>query len=378
MYWMYKFRDVSQDDYDARNKTFLQKNFASISSLLHPIPSAVTMVLASMFAHKIHLRKRLLGTMIATTLAFIVFTCFVEINTDSWQTEFFIFTMIVCLLNNVISILFSISALTLLTKFPKEFIKLNGYGGSISGVVSAVLQIVCLWIGGSRTQVALIYYLCGTTILVVTLILTYLAEYQPMYQFYISDTSEEHMKKPVPTLSDVKELFKRIWLLILPMLVGAPFMGLGSPSITMLMVSEYYEDGGAWSKKYFIPVSTFLLRDISTIVGRFFAKPFITPKNVKWFALVSVIHALGMTPLHIFCNALPRNHLPVLFPHDWQYILLSVVGGAFTGFFGTVHFLSMSNLAGDKTEQGFQLISIVMTVTSIVFSPMNQLWVYIL
>ncbi|KAG5871754.1 hypothetical protein JTB14_016838 [Gonioctena quinquepunctata] len=360
---MYKFRDVSQDDYDARNKTFLQKNFASISSLLHPIPSAVTMVLASMFAHKINLRKRLLGSMIATTLAFIVFTCFVEINTDSWQTEFFVITMGVSLLNTVISIFFSVSNLTLLTKFPNKFIKLHGYGGSLSGVVSAVLQILCLRIGGSRIQVALIYYLCGTAILVVTLILTYLSEYQPMYQFYISDTSEEHMKKPVPTFSDVKELFKRIWLLILPMLIGAPFMGLGSPSITMLMVSEYYEDGGDWGKKYFIPV---------------FRQAYITPKNVKWFALVSVIHVVTISPLHIFCNALPRNHLPVLLPHDWQFILLTIQGGLFMGFFGTVHFLSMSNLAGDKTEQGFQLISIFMTVTSIVFSPLNQLWVYIL
>ncbi|KAG5882236.1 hypothetical protein JTB14_037337 [Gonioctena quinquepunctata] len=305
-YWMFKFRDVSQDDYDAENKTFLQKNFASISSILSSVPSALTTVLASMFAHKIKLRIRLLGTITAITSVFVVFTVFVKIDTDSWQTEFFIITMIVNSLNGVFATCFQVSALTLFAKFPNEFIKIQGYGMSVSGVVGAILQILCLWIGGTRTQVALIYYSCATSILVVTVILTYLSEYHPLYQFYMTG-AEEHMNKPVPTLSDIKEVFKRIWLLMVPLLVGSPIMALGSPTITILIVSEYYKGCGDWSVKYYIPVATFLLKDLATILGRYLGRPFVTPKNVKWFMFLNMIQIVGMSPLFVFCNALPRK-----------------------------------------------------------------------
>ncbi|XP_074034285.1 equilibrative nucleoside transporter 3 isoform X3 [Leptinotarsa decemlineata] len=256
-YWMYKFRDVSQENYDPNNKTFLQTNFASISSMLSSVPTALTTVLVSLFAHRIDLRLRLLGAMIAMSMSFISFTILVKVNTDSY----------------------------------------------------------------------------------------------------------------------LKEVFKRIWLVLLPMVLTIPVMGLSSTTITILIVSE---SGGSWGKKFFMPVSTFLLKEISGLLGGICAAPIMTRKNAKWFILLNVLQAYGFGILIPLCNAKPRSHLPVLFPHDWQYMSLMTVNGFIMGYCTTVIYLSMSNFAGDRTEQAFLLFQGIMIILMSVTSPLSQVWLNIL
>ncbi|XP_023022244.2 equilibrative nucleoside transporter 3 isoform X1 [Leptinotarsa decemlineata] len=373
-YWMFKFRDISQENYDPNNKTFLQTNFASITSMLTSVPTALTTVIVSVFAHKIDLRLRLLGIMIALSISFISFTILVEVNTDSWQLGFFILTILVTVVNTFFAITFSISNYTLMTRFPPEYIKIHTYGSSMSGVISALLQICCLVIGGSSLQVALIYYLCGTAILVVAAILIYLTKYSPLYHYYMEGIEEE-TNKPTPSFADLKEVFKRVWLVLLPMVLTIPVMGLSSTTITILVVSE---STGAWGKKFFTPVSTFLLKEISSLLGRVFATPIMTRKNAKWFILLNLLQAYGFGILIPLCNAKPKSHLPVLFPHDWQYMSLMTLNGLIMGYCMTVTFLSMSNFAGDKTEQAFQLFQGTMMIMMSVTSPLNQIWVNIL
>ncbi|XP_074034283.1 equilibrative nucleoside transporter 3 isoform X1 [Leptinotarsa decemlineata] len=373
-YWMYKFRDVSQENYDPNNKTFLQTNFASISSMLSSVPTALTTVLVSLFAHRIDLRLRLLGAMIAMSMSFISFTILVKVNTDSWQVGFFILTIIISVVNTFFSITFSISNYTLMARFPPEYIKIQTYGSSMSGIISALLQICCLVIGGGSIQVALIYYLCGTAVLVTAAIMIYLTKYSPLYQYYMEGIEEE-TNKPMPSLADLKEVFKRIWLVLLPMVLTIPVMGLSSTTITILIVSE---SGGSWGKKFFMPVSTFLLKEISGLLGGICAAPIMTRKNAKWFILLNVLQAYGFGILIPLCNAKPRSHLPVLFPHDWQYMSLMTVNGFIMGYCTTVIYLSMSNFAGDRTEQAFLLFQGIMIILMSVTSPLSQVWLNIL
>lgn len=79
---MYKFRDTSSDTIDLRNKTMFQKNIVSISGLAHSIPSVLTKIVASYFGHKINIHKRLTATLSGMLAVFIIFTIFIEINTD--------------------------------------------------------------------------------------------------------------------------------------------------------------------------------------------------------------------------------------------------------------------------------------------------------
>ncbi|XP_023022249.2 equilibrative nucleoside transporter 3 isoform X4 [Leptinotarsa decemlineata] len=223
-YWMYKFRDPTQENYDSHKRNQLQANFMGISATIHSVPGLVTTMILTRYGHKIHIRIRILVSLIAIVVIYILFTAFVVVNTDSWQLAFFVLTLVV------------------------------------------------------------------------------------------------------------------------------------STSIC---------------DKLFVPTITFLLADIMALTGRFFAKPIFTPNNAKWFAAFDVTRTILMTPLCLFCNALPRRHLPVLFPHDWEYIFLLGSIQLMRAFFSTCSALSMRNLIGDQAELGFLIMQTLGGFTGSIFSLLN-------
>ncbi|XP_074034270.1 equilibrative nucleoside transporter 3 isoform X2 [Leptinotarsa decemlineata] len=356
-YWMFKFRDITQDHYDPRNKTYLQTNFASISSIIHSIPTLVTTVLVSMFGHKLDVRFRLLSTLSILTATFILFTIFVVVDTDSFA-----------------GILLGVTNFAIIAKFPTAYLKFHMYGSTTAGIFSSILQVICLSAGGNSTQVGLLYYLVGTSILVVTVITAYSTKYLSFFQFYMGDTSES-TRKPMPSLSVLMEVSKRMWPFLVSMIWALPTFAWSSPTILILIVPENYKRGDPWTDKYFIPVITFLLPSIIGLLSTVGAKPWMTPKNAKWFILFSLMKTFTLNPLFLFCNESPKHHLPVLFPHDWQYITILVINTILSGYVGTISFLSTPNFAKDKTEEAFILLQAVAMVLGSAFSPLSAVWV---
>lgn len=82
-YWMYKFRDPSSEDLHLDHKTELQANFVSYSSITQSIPAVITTILATRYAHKINIRTRLMTTITLILTAYVIFTAFIKINTDT-------------------------------------------------------------------------------------------------------------------------------------------------------------------------------------------------------------------------------------------------------------------------------------------------------
>ncbi|XP_023022248.2 equilibrative nucleoside transporter 3 isoform X1 [Leptinotarsa decemlineata] len=368
-YWMYKFRDPTQENYDSHKRNQLQANFMGISATIHSVPGLVTTMILTRYGHKIHIRIRILVSLIAIVVIYILFTAFVVVNTDSWQLAFFVLTLVVSTSICVLQIIFQFSNLALISRFPNEYLKSQMYGTSSSGIISAVIQIICLAIGETPTESALIYFSTGTFILTVTLILAYVSKNLPFFQYYLGDAVAD-VKKPVHTLTEMKEVTIRIWPLIGMMFVAIATMCISHSNITNLVVSECYGEN-QWCDKLFVPTITFLLADIMALTGRFFAKPIFTPNNAKWFAAFDVTRTILMTPLCLFCNALPRRHLPVLFPHDWEYIFLLGSIQLMRAFFSTCSALSMRNLIGDQAELGFLIMQTLGGFTGSIFSLLN-------
>ena len=48
------------------------------------------------------------------------------------------------------------------------------------------------------------------------------------------------------------------------------------------------------------------------------------------WVLIAFVRMVVIFPLFMLCNAQPRHHLPVVLPHDYQYILV-VISGAISG-----------------------------------------------
>lgn len=97
-YWLYKFRNVTTNSTD--DLTPIQAGFTSDLSVSAAVPNTLFLILNAFIGHKIPLKYRMVGSMTFVFIFFIVTTALVEVNTDTWQNGFFIFTLTSVVLMN--------------------------------------------------------------------------------------------------------------------------------------------------------------------------------------------------------------------------------------------------------------------------------------
>lgn len=87
---MYKFRDVNSNEStfgDHKQRTALQAEFTSYLSVASSVPNILFLVLNTALTHKLSLQKRVVGSLLAMTVFFIITTVFVNINTDTCKLK---------------------------------------------------------------------------------------------------------------------------------------------------------------------------------------------------------------------------------------------------------------------------------------------------
>lgn len=152
---------------------------------------------------------------------------------------------------SVISSVLPLSIMVLTAKFPPNFVKFYTLGQGMTGIFSDILQIIAITVGKDATQTALIYFLSGTSILLVSFFLFYFSDNLKLYKYYMA-ASEEDLERPPYTWNELKPVLK----LMTPTLVNiiltfVPPIFVIHPNLTSLIRSEYYSDGSPWSSKYF-------------------------------------------------------------------------------------------------------------------------------
>lgn len=123
------------------------------------------------------------------------------------------------------------------------------YGQGCAGLFSGILQVVALSVGTSTTSSALIYFICGTLVLVITLVFGYVSQYSALFRFYLGDTVADKERKTY-TYTEMKEVAKKIWPCLFVFYSTMVTMGMGHPNITSLVVSENYGHGYTWNGKH--------------------------------------------------------------------------------------------------------------------------------
>lgn len=100
-YWKYKFRNttlnVTQPDEEL---TPLQKSFTCDLTLTATISGTTFLLLNAVYGHHVSLRTKMLGTLLTILVLFGITTGFVEVNTDRWQEQFFLITLIIVVILN--------------------------------------------------------------------------------------------------------------------------------------------------------------------------------------------------------------------------------------------------------------------------------------
>ncbi|CAH1155872.1 unnamed protein product [Phaedon cochleariae] len=376
-YWMHKFRNTSLPTIDPRFRSSLQSNFESGSTIAQTVPTVICMVLSTMFAYKIRLRTRVLVSLIVLASCLALATVFIKIDTDAWQIGFFAFTMTILAIMNGILALFQVSTLALLSKFPENYMKTFLVGQGVGGIFSSGLQVVALILGTSSEASAMIYFLIGTLMALVTLILFYVTKHLNFYQYHIGSSLEE-VKRDLISLSEVRDIAGKIWSSLVITMAAALAYVPTHPAIAALVASEHRGDHTPWTEKYFVAVITFLFSDICCLVGRILASTLKRRPSDISLAAIAILRMIIFPPLFMFCNALPRSHLSVWFPHDWQYIIILGSFMISSGYLFNIAFLNVIRLAPENQENAYLIMQTCIGVVGAIFSPLGVLCVHLL
>ena len=104
-YWKYKFRNVSVPLENDTDLTEFQVQWAANLSIAAMYPKVACLLLNAIIGHKLKSKPMLLTSFIISIAVFVFCDVMTQVNTDSWQYEFFITTMIsVVILNSMMAI----------------------------------------------------------------------------------------------------------------------------------------------------------------------------------------------------------------------------------------------------------------------------------
>ncbi|KAL0831053.1 hypothetical protein ABMA28_001934 [Loxostege sticticalis] len=330
-YWMYKFRDVTPKNLtileDPPQKSQFQAEFTSYLNVATAIPNLIFLILNSLYGHLVSLKSRLQGSLIVVTLAFLVTTALVQVDTDEWQNTFFIITMVTVVIMTAASAVFIGGLVGIASRFSKEYMAAVVAGQSLGGIIAAIAQIISLAFKISPLHSALIYFIIADVMVISSLV-----SYAMLYKI---DFFTHHILRGCGGMATNRHrevsmllILKKIWVYAFSIFAVFGISMAVYPGITVLVESQNKASGTDWNTIFFVPVVNYLIFNCGDYSGRLVAGFFLIPEN-KWIiAGSSVLRIIGV-PMLMLCNARPRHRLPVVFAADWEYIAI-MLAFAFT------------------------------------------------
>ncbi|KAG5868364.1 hypothetical protein JTB14_035194 [Gonioctena quinquepunctata] len=375
-YWLHKFRNTTDVTNRAEDRTSLQSLYQSVSMVAQNISSILCTIAATYYSRKFDARLASTFSLSVMAVVFVILSVFTQINTDSWQTEFFVLTMLLLAVNCGALAHFQVFTTVILAKFPSNFLKIFLIGQT-GGIFTDTLQVISISLTDSPSDGALIYFTTGTVLVFAAICLFLIIKYTPIYAHYDNDTTMENENNDV-SLSEMKEVAKLIWPILFIFIMSFLSNTCVHPAVTSLVVSENDENGGAWEKKYFTPVIAFTLAHVCNLVGRLISKGRVTRSNYPFWVCGAVVRFVIAVAIIMLCNAQPRSHLPVVFNRDWQYISFIILYNISGGFLLNLCFLSLNKLSENRPEVALKLVTLAISVITAVFSVNGVLIVKLL
>lgn len=395
-YWMYKLRNVTEDNIiinsttdptpvdnatntyeevvtDDNQFTPLQVSFQSCLAIFSMWTCALFQFLNTALHRLINQHVRMAGSLVVMSIMFIFTLLLVKVNTDQWQTAFFLITMASAVVVNMVSGVFQSGLFGIVAKLPLKYIGAVMGGQGMGGVFAASCSILTLAVApedGSNdpTLSAFLFFLIAAVVLLMAVIVYFKIFKNDYYKFCVSesdskaggsssdDDSEKALlngdqKSKHDANSNEKEdvaFINKKEDGVLPLLVVFKKVGLHFfccsftffitlacfPAITA-SIQTSNADNKTWSK-FFIPVCCFLLFNLSDWIGRTAASSFqIFSVGNRVGLLVACLLRSAFPFLFMFCNVQPRT-LPVFFNNDIFFVLFMIMFGCSNGYLSTL------------------------------------------
>ncbi|XP_078036462.1 equilibrative nucleoside transporter 1 [Augochlora pura] len=357
-YWMYKFREISENSTNHMNythvenlekRTDLQASFTSYLSVASAFPNTFFLIINAFISKRIPLTIRMVGSQCTILLLFFMTTAFVKINTDMWQNTFLTITLTTVAVVNAASAIFGGSLMGIVGRFSPKYITAMQSGQALGGILTAITEICSLWIGASPILSGLVYFIIGDIILFVSLMAYIILEKAAFFKHHMLERSAGAIERnytvtgevafPQGTTISYIRILKRIWpygvSLFLVFFISLSIY----PAVTVLVESQYKGKGHAWNDIYFVPVVTYLIFSMGDYAGRVLSGILQWPKNKPWIVMFLSLMRVILVPPLMFCNAQPRHHLPVYIKNDFSYILLTIAFAVSNGYLCNLTFI---------------------------------------
>jgi len=372
-YWMYKFRTVHNNTdngsvdnqknvmsnnkenvtiLDGEAKNELQLDFTADLAIAAQIPNVAVLILNGIYGHRFKTTPRLLVSLVVVVLMFVVTLVFVEIDTDTWQTDFFVITLITTVIINAASAVFQGGFRGVAGIFPPAY--MNGVlsGMAVGGIFTAAINILFLAVGGDDVAAAFYCFMVAVALLTLCFIAFLFVTRSPFYKYYTREAVEPHSDETSPLITpkpdsppeiSVLNVLCTLWKYNLSILLVYIVSLCCFPALTVLIESTEMDspDSTAWHNTYFVPVACFLFFNIGDYLGRL-AASFQLPHPGPSLTLVLSFSRFAFLPLFLICNASPssRQLTPVLIHSDAVYIILMWLFSVSNGYLTSVCFVA--------------------------------------
>ncbi|XP_059179685.1 equilibrative nucleoside transporter 3-like isoform X2 [Physella acuta] len=347
-YFDYKFRNTSLPSNvsfdDDVHTVQMQKDFESYLAIVSNGSNLLFMILTVLLVRKISVKVRVVSSTLLIVVIFVVTCSLTEVNTDTWQNGFFIFTLVMATFMSGCQSVLTGSVLGLSAVFPPIYSQSTMIGQAAGGTFSALCSILTHATGGDPITSGLIYFLIATVVTILSLVAFLGLHFMEFSRYYmvslISDVNKINEELVSHDTINVKRFFhvilKKTWMYCLSVCLVFLVTLSVFPAVCSLIKSEGTEKN-SWTDTYFTPVGCFLLFNVWDFLGRLFTFICKFPGSQRpGLLLFFTVLRIGFIPLLMLCNVQPREHLPVYLKNDAYPMVLISLLGLTNGYFGTL------------------------------------------
>jgi equilibrative nucleoside transporter 1/2/3 len=346
-YFEYKLRNVN----DTSIETPLQQQFESYFTAFSTGAVLIMTFGNTMLVRYIGHTKRLVYSLLLVIVFLIPTIALIKVNTDDWQSTFFVLTILNIVALNLCSSVLQGGSFGVAGMLPSVYTQAVMSGQAVAGVFSSLLEIFTLALFDDQEKSAFLYFVLAEVLLLVTLIACISLDKLP---FYIYHTHKNDSLASPSERTAKGSIFKETFLVFKKTFVYG-FSVAYVFFVTLAIFPNYIDSIEPPKKfqnnKFWFPVTCFLLFNVGDLIGRVLAGIIGIPRKKYSLVVLSCLRTVFLV-LFIFCNYEPRKHdLDVWFGSDYWAVVFTGLLALTNGYVGSLCMMFGSNMVTDPAMQ---------------------------
>ncbi|XP_023189374.1 equilibrative nucleoside transporter 1-like isoform X2 [Xiphophorus maculatus] len=341
---------ANQTEAAGQHQSVLQTKFNNVMTLCAMLPLLLCTCLTSFLHALVPQCLRVMGSLFIIMFVFIITAVLVKVPLE--PLPFFSITMVKIIIINSFGAVLQGSLFGMAGLLPASYTSPIMSGQGLAGTFAAASMICAIASGSELEDAAFGYFIVACVVIFLSILSYVLLPKLTFFQFYQERNRKQRSddEQNAVTLMNAEnkdaaadekqqsismmKIFKKIWILassvcfIFTVTIGT------FPAITADTRSTL-ADGGTW-ERYFVPVSCFLLFNLSDWTGRSLTAICMWPGKDSRVLPAAILARVVFVPLFMLCNVQPRLHLPVFFHHDGFFIAFMLLFAFSNGYLASL------------------------------------------